>query len=145
MTSDPVGWLLSHLASAGWLIWIVVLVVVAAVNAQRKALGRGGAIARRPQPMRVSSAAVTSTPAAPPPAAAAPPPPRPASVTASPDGSIVVTPQAGRVFAAPPSAASAVPARPAVALALGGAFGDPAHARTAVVLSELLAPPVALR
>ena len=38
-----------------------------------------------------------------------------------------------------------VPAAAPRARMLGGAFGDPAHARTAIVLAEVLGPPVALR
>ena len=46
---------------------------------------------------------------------------------------------------AAPAPAPPAPAVPPRGLLFGGAFSDPAHARTAVILAEILAPPVALR
>jgi hypothetical protein len=78
---------------------------------------------------------VTVAPSAPPPVAAAAPTNNfPPSTRAQPRA---VTP----VAVGAPVAEGALAARSG----LLGALGDPAHARMAVILSELLAPPVALR
>jgi hypothetical protein len=127
--ADSLQWAVSHVGGAIWLIAIVGGVVSWAARKQKALLARQAARARQ---------------ALQPPASAAAPPPAPQSIQAPPP----VQPRA--VFARPaPARAAVAPGDPPAAAAsspvLRGAFGDSAHARTAVILAEVLAPPVALR
>ncbi|MBV9440706.1 MAG: hypothetical protein JOZ24_12000, partial [Candidatus Eremiobacteraeota bacterium] len=66
---------------------------------------------------------------------------------------IVAAPVAAPSVPTPPPATILIPSavaaprsgQPPGRVPLFEAFGDPAHARTAVVLAEILAPPIALR
>jgi hypothetical protein len=132
VTSTDIGgafaWAMDHM---GVVIWAIAIIggTIFGNRAKRR---------RQQQATRVvmpGPAPVTVAPPAPPPVAAAAPAnnfppssrPQPRAVTPVAPGT--------------PVAAGALTARSG----LLGAFADPAHARTAVVLAELLAPPVALR
>jgi hypothetical protein len=130
--ADSLQWAISHAGGAIWLIAIVGGMVRWAARKQKALLARQAARARQALQPPASAAA------APPPVPAlqsvqAPPPPQPRAV--------FVRPGPARAVVAPgdpPPAAASSPV-------LRGAFGDAAHARTAVILAEVLAPPVALR
>jgi hypothetical protein len=123
---------MDHAQHFSWLFWTVAAIFGWVVSRQRKGLARRTAAARptmRP-PAAVAAPVVVAAPPARPPYA---PPPSPPIVR-------TFAPRAG--IAAP---MDAPPARSPASAVLRGAFGDPSHARTAVILSEVLAPPVALR
>lgn len=118
-------WALDHMGVA---IWAIAIIGGTIFGNRAKRRRQQRAVMPGPPP-------VTVAPSAPPPVAAAAPAYNfPPSSRAQPRA---VTP----VTAGTPAAAGALIARSG----LLGAFADPAHARTAVILSELLAPPVALR
>jgi len=134
--SDPAGalqWAIDHVQSAGWLIWVLAAVVGWAIRRQQKSLARTAVARSRMQQPAMAAAPVASVaPPRPYPAAPVPPPPS-AAFSAAPARPTVVPP------GDPPRS------RPGQSGVLRGAFGDPAHARTAVILAEILASPVALR
>lgn len=121
------------LENSGTAIWFI------AILAGLFGFGRS----KRRQQQRLAARAMMPGP---PPVTMAPPAAPPVSPAASgynpPPPSRTIQPRA----VAPVAAGTPVTAAARVARSgLLGAFADPAHARTAVVLSELLAPPVALR
>ena len=119
-------WALENSGSAIWFI---------AILAGLFGFGR----AKRKQQQRLTRAAMPGPPPVTVMQPAAPPLGAPASGYPPPSR---VQPRAVAAVAA----ATPAPAATGITRSgLLGAFGDPAHARTAVVLSELLAPPVALR
>jgi hypothetical protein len=119
-------WALDHAGSAVWLLVFLGGLVGWASKKQRKALARSAALTRpATQPPGAVAYAAPAAPAAP-----------RATVSAMPPRTAAVRPAAASM--------DAVVVRPGSPV-LHGAFGDPAHARTAVILAEVLAPPVALR
>jgi hypothetical protein len=126
--ADSLQWAVSHVGGAVWLIAVLGGVVSWVAKRQKAALARQTALARRAlQP----SAAVAAAPAASAQTAPAPAQPR----------AVFVRPGAARAVVAPGDPPPAALSSPV----LRGAFADSAHARTAVILAEVLAPPVALR
>jgi hypothetical protein len=131
--TDSLQWAVSHVGGAVWLIAVLGGVVSWVAKRQKAALARQTALARRAlQP----SAVVAAAPAASPQNAPAPTAPAPAQPRA-----VFVRPGAARAGVAPGDPLPADLSSPV----LRGAFADSAHARTAVILAEVLAPPVALR
>ena len=120
--------------NSGIAIWLVVIVFGAIFG--NRAKRRRQVAARRvampgPPPVTVASSAASA----------------PAVTAPAPSSSYAPVPQAA-AYPAPPLPRPVTVPDPAPVVrrsGLLGAFGDPAHARTAVILSELLAPPVALR
>ncbi len=145
MPTDPASalqWAIDHARSAGWLFWLLAAAVGWSIRRQQKSLVR--TVGARPLPQRPAVAPVPIAAAgvvsAPPPA----PPPTPVSIAPS----VVADPASMPIRVAVPATtlpADQPPARPLASFVFRDAFGDPSHARTAVILSELLAPPVALR
>jgi hypothetical protein len=141
----------------GW-IWIVIGVIALAVNASRR-LAQGPPaprseapspmpspprdVARRtPAPVAFTIGGRTRVPAAvPPPVTANVPPPLARASAAAIPGRTATVP-AGPYVAPGGVVPAAAAVRPSGILA---AFGDPARARTAIVLAEVLGPPRALR
>ena len=121
-------WALENSGSAIWFI---------AILAGLFGFGRS----RRKQQQRLTRAAMPGPPAGTAMPTAAPALGAPATTANYPPPSRVPPRAVAPVAAGTPAPAVARITRGG----LLGAFGDPAHARTAVVLSELLAPPVALR
>jgi hypothetical protein len=131
--ADSLQWAISHVGGAVWLLAVLGGIVSWAAKRQKAALARRMAFAR---PAMQPAGTVVAAPAAVTArsAQAAPPPP--------------VQPRAAFVRPAPARAVVAPGDPPPAALSspvLRGAFADSAHARTAVILAEVLAPPVALR
>jgi hypothetical protein len=126
--------------SFNW-IWLVV-VIIAVVWGQMRKLGsnvrtvQAGQEARLAAMQAAADAAMVSAP--PPVAASAPPRPSPAA-PAPPR-----RPMPGLVTAQPTPPVPPIPVT-STRTFLRAAFGDPAHARHAVILAEVLAPPPALR
>jgi len=131
--ADSLQWAISHVGTAVWLLAVLGGIVSWAAKRQKAALARQAVVTRRalqpPGPGTVAAAPA----AAPPQSVQAPPPPQPRAV--------FVRPGPARAVAAPGDPPPAALSSPV----LRGAFGDAAHARTAVILAEVLAPPVALR
>ncbi|HZO94517.1 MAG TPA: hypothetical protein VFB22_12220 [Candidatus Baltobacteraceae bacterium] len=108
--------------------------------------GGGGTPARPPAgfALRHGRAAAGPAPAGPAPAGPGPVGPALADIASAPP--LGARAQSGLSPAVPPPLLGAAPAaRAFAARGLLAAFGDPAHARTAIVLAEILAPPRALR
>jgi hypothetical protein len=128
--------------SFNW-IWLVV-VIIAVVWGQLRKLGsnvRAMQASQQAQLAAMQAAADAAAAAPSPPAAASAPPPRPAAAPAPPrplPHLVSVQP------AAPATPGPGIPVSSTRAF-LRGAFGDPAHARHAVILAEILAKPPALR
>jgi hypothetical protein len=135
--SDPASalqWAFDHGQEVIWIFGTIAGTIGWIVSRQRKWLARAAAArARTAQPAAmvgpVAAARVAPPPVQPSPAA----PPRSSTAWTAPSRPAVA-----------PSAAPALN-RPSGSGVFRGAFGDPAHARTAVILAEVLAPPVALR
>jgi len=129
--ADSLQWALGHAGGVIWLIAVVGGLVSWVAKKQRAGLARQTALARRAiQPPGVVPVA---TAAAPPQSVVSPPPNQPRAVA--------FRPAPPRAVVAPGDPQPAGLSSPV----LRGAFGDAAHARTAVILAEVLAPPVALR
>jgi len=143
--SNVFGWALDHAQDVWWLVAIVIGLVAwtnKRLGAFRRASARAAATpgpagsAQRTMEEAVRRALAgerptQATPQAVTPAQAAPKPPQPARPAQVPRSALLV-------------ADAAAPAPP-VRQTLVEAFGDPAHARTAVILAEVLAPPLAMR
>ncbi|MBV8750484.1 MAG: hypothetical protein JO103_12320 [Candidatus Eremiobacteraeota bacterium] len=144
--SDVFGWALNHARDIWWLIAVVIGLIAwtnkrlgAFRRASARATGAQGPTASAQRTMeeavrRALAGDGQPAQAAPQPAAtaqAAPKPPQPARPVQSPRSAVVV----------------AEPVTPTIPVrqTLAEAFGDPAHARTAVILAEVLAPPLAMR
>jgi hypothetical protein len=126
--ADSLQWAIGHVGGAIWLIAVLGGLVSWAAKRQKAALARQAALTRRATQPPASAAAPPA-----PQRVQAPPPVQPRAVFARP--------AAGRAVVGPGDPLPAAPSSPV----LRGAFGDSAHARTAVILAEVLAPPVALR
>ncbi len=130
--ADSLQWAISHAGGAIWLIAVLGGLVSWVAKRQKATLARQAALTRRAlQPPGTVAAAPAA--AAPPRSVAAPPPVQPRTIP--------IRPAPARTVSAPGDPPPAALASPV----LRGAFGDSAHARTAVILAEILAPPVALR
>jgi hypothetical protein len=129
--ADSLQWAISHVGGAVWLLAVLGGIVSWAAKRQKAALARRMAFAR--PAMQPPGAVVAAPPAAPPRSVQAPPPVQPRAV--------FVRPAPARAVVAPGDPPPTALASPV----LRGAFADSAHARTAVILAEVLAPPVALR
>ncbi|HWT07067.1 MAG TPA: hypothetical protein VN224_14985 [Xanthomonadales bacterium] len=175
MSSDPLDalkWAMNH-SDAGW--WVVGLVAAGIAWttkrlrewSRRNALATGPKMAATPSMMQWTP----GTPSASAPSPARPAPPAASSYAAAPSyaaaGYIAQPAYAAPAKTAPPPAPSrklhreSAPAQrgvtpvarsvevpratPTGRWTLAGAFGDPAHARTAIVVAEVLGPPLGLR
>jgi hypothetical protein len=128
--ADSLQWAVSHVGGAVWLIAVLGGVVSWVAKRQKAALARQTALSRR-RALQPSATVAASPQTAPAPTASAPAQPR----------AVFVRPGAARAVVAPGDPPPAALSSPV----LRGAFADSAHARTAVILAEVLAPPVALR
>jgi hypothetical protein len=165
---EALNWAWNHSERTWWVIGAVG-VWLAWINKRLKTWKRRNALAMGPSnvpkpaaapPPSPSSSATQSYAAAPSysasayaaqpayaaPPAAAPHPAASASRKLHRDAPPAHRPAPAQRTAAPAARSVDVPAAATGAGSiLGGAFGDPAHARTAMVLAEVLGPPVALR
>ena len=128
--------------SFNW-IWLVV-VIVAVVWGQLRKLGTNVRAMQASQQAQLAAAqaAADAAAAGPARAAASAPPPPPAAAPAPPRRP---PPNVMAVQPAPPVAAAPGAPVSSTRTFLRGAFGDPAHARHAVILAEVLSKPNALR
>jgi hypothetical protein len=159
---EALNWAWNHSEHAWWVMGAVG-VWLAWINKRLKTWKRRNGLpmgpsnaakpAAAPPPSPASSSAAQSYAAAPSysasayaaqPAYAAPPAAKP-NPAASASRKLHRDAAPAQRTAAPAARSVDVPAGAAGGPILGGAFGDPAHARTAMVLAEVLGPPVALR
>jgi hypothetical protein len=172
MPSDPgdaLKWALDHTNVTWWVI-AAIAAGVAWTNKRLRDWNRRNALNVGPAKVNAAPAGWTpGTPSAPPP----PRPQQPSAPSAYTAATAYAAPAyAAQAAYAPPPGGGATPGGPARRLhrdappaqraatpvarsvdvpvatgawTLAGAFGDPAHARTAIVIAEVLGPPVGLR
>jgi hypothetical protein len=158
--ADAVKWAFNHVDSVWW-IWGAIAVGIAWTNKRLRDWNRRNAdptvLAARAKARAALIAALSPAVAAAGGRVAAPPSPAPAAPAAPTAAGAgrkhrhpaqAPTPPPPQRSVTPVARSVDVPAAAAAATGtwtLAGAFGDPAHARTAIVIAEALGPPLALR
>jgi hypothetical protein len=150
--ADALRWALNH-GGDFWWVWGAIAAGIAWTSKRMRDWSRRNAdpaaLAARAKARAALMAALSPAAAARPAAAAQPasaaPPQQAAPVARQPYRQAAPAQRAATPVARSVNVPAGGAAAPAGAWTLTGAFGDPAHARTAIVLAEVLGPPLALR
>jgi hypothetical protein len=156
---DALKWAMNHSGDAWWVVGLIIAGIAWTMKRLRAWSARNTVVTSAPatppaaaSPARPAVMTISSYAAAPSyaaagytaqPAYAAPPP---ATSSQAPARKLQRETAPARRAATPAARSVDVPGPAATGRwTLAGAFGDPAHARTAIVIAEVLGPPVGLR